>query len=505
MELGDTTRIPVLIGVGQINDRPATGEEGLDSLGLMIAAARRAGADAGSDILDRTDWLGVVNQISFPELTGTLVEGITQALGITPSQARETPSPTGDSPILLINEAANAIGEGNANIALIVGAEALRTAGMRKKEAALAASDAPQKKKGPYPKRTPVTPEPRHLYGLITPTDVYPLFENAARNAWGQTMDQAQAESGLIWANMSGVAAQTESAWIREPRSAQDIVTLSADNRPIAFPYTKFQVANAAVNQGAAVIVTSLAVAQKAGIAEHRLVYIGKGAAAHEAEDPLMRPDYASSASMQVSLARALELNGLGIDDIDHLELYSCFPVVPKMARRVIGAEADQQMTMFGGLTFGGGPIGNYMTHAAACMVETLREHGTNGLLFANGGYATHNHTIVLTRTPQPEGTFPQQFDFQAEADALRGDVPSITLDYTGPARIETYTILYDRTGAPRHGVVVARIDGGSRTLAAVPAQDTQTIARLESGGNALIGATGQIIKTGDRNLWQFD
>ena len=280
MELGDPHRIPVIIGTGQINDRPATGAEGLDSLGLMIAAAKAAGEDAGSDLLARTDWLGVVNQISFPKLTGTLVRGLSEALGIKPDFARETPSPTGDSPILFINEAANAIGEGKASIALIVGAEALRTAGMRKKEAALAAKDGPAKKKGPYPPRTPPTPEPRHLYGLITPTDVYPLFENAARAQYGQSLAEAQAESGTIWAGMSRVAAQTEGAWIRQERSAEEIVEVTADNRPIAFPYTKFQVANAAVNQGAALIVTSLAVARDAGIAEDRIIYVGKGAAA---------------------------------------------------------------------------------------------------------------------------------------------------------------------------------------------------------------------------------
>ena len=505
MQLGDPNRIPVIIGSGQVNDRPATGAQGLDSLGLMIAAAREAGKDAGGGLLDQTDWLGIVNQISFPELTGTLIGGIKDALGIDPGFARETPSPTGDSPILLINEAANAIGEGKASVALIVGAEALRTAGMRKKEAALAAEGAPAAKKGPYPKRTPVEPEPRHLFGLHTPTDVYPLFENAARDSFGQTLEEAQDESGTIWAGMSRVAAQTESAWIREPRTARQIIEMSEDNRPIAFPYTKFQVANAAVNQGAAVIVTSLAAAQAAGVPDDRIVYVGKGAAAHEAEDPLMRPDFASSASMNVSLERALELNDIGIEQIDHLELYSCFPIVPKMARRVLGVDADRQITMFGGLTFGGGPIGNYMTHAAACMVDALRESGTNGLLFANGGYATHNHTILLTKTPQPEGTFPQEFDFQAEADAARGEVPAVVLDYEGPARLETYTILYDRSGAPKQGVIVARIDDTRRTLALVPATDAQAIERLSAAAPGLIGAAGQVSKAGTQGHWSFD
>lgn len=504
-ELGDPKRIPVIIGCGQINDRAATGAEGLDSLELMVAASRAAGADAGEGVLDQTDWLGIVNQLSFPKLTGTLIEGISSALGLSPHTARETPSPTGDSPILLINEAANAIGRGEANVALIVGAEALRTAGKRKAEAAAAAvASGKETKKGPYPKRAPITQEPRHHYGLITPTDVYPLFENAARARYGQTLAEAQAESGTIWAGMSDVAASNDNAWISQSRTASEIVEPTADNRPIAFPYTKFQVANAAVNQGAAVIVTSLAVAKAAGVSDDRIVYVGKGAAAHEAEDPLNRPDYASSASMAVSLTKTLELNALTASDFDHLEIYSCFPIVPKMARRVLSIPANRTMTMFGGLTFGGGPIGNYMTHAAASMVEALRTSGTNGLLFANGGYATHNHTIVLTKTPQPAGTFPQDFDFQAEADALRGDVPDMLGNYSGPATLETYTILFDRKGTPKHGVVIARIDAGSRAIALVPPSDIAAIERLMEAAADVHGAQGMLTVHDGRNIWSF-
>ncbi len=506
MSIGDPARIPVIIGGGQINDRAASGAEGMDSLELMIAASRAAGSDAGAGILEKTDWLGVVNQISFPALTGALVSGICDALSIAPAFARETPSPTGDSPILLINEAANAIGKGEAKAALITGAEALRTAGKRKAEAAAAAAQSGEaRRKGPYPPRTPPTPEPRHLYGLMTPTDVYPLFENAARAAWGQSLENAQAESGEIWAHMSEVAAQNPAAWIRQSKSAEGIAKPSADNRPIAFPYTKFQVANAAVNQGAAIIVTSLAVAQEAGVPDAHLVFVGKGAAAHEAEDPLNRPDYAASASMIVSLQKALELNDLQISDIDHLELYSCFPVVPKLARRVLGIPASTQMTVFGGLTFGGGPIGNYMTHAAASMVEALRRGGTNGFLFANGGYATHNHSIVLTKTPQPEGTFPHNFDYQSEADAMRGETPAMQLEHSGPANLETYTVLFDRTGKPKQGVVIARVNDTARTIAAVPAEAADTIARLLSGQNDLIGAHGTVDRQDGRNVWRFD
>jgi acetyl-CoA C-acetyltransferase len=497
--LGDLTRIPVIVGCGQVNDRAGIGAEGLDSLGLMIAAARAADQDAGDGLLAQTDWLGVVHQLSFPQLTGKLVSGLSDALGITPANARETASPTGDSPILLINEAANAIGSGSAKVALIIGGEALRTAAGRRAEAAPLASANAQE---PYPRRLPIHSDIRMRYGLITPTDIYPLYENAARPAYGQTLAEGQVETGLIWANMSRVAARNPAAWIQKPRSAAEIVEPSEDNRPIAFPYNKFMVANASVNQGAGVIVTSLSIALKAGIPDDQIIFIGPGGAAHEDENPLHRADFASSPSAQVSIRRTLSLNGLLAKDIDHFELYSCFPSVPKMARRILGLPANAAMTVVGGLTFGGGPIGNYMTHAAACMVDTLRLSGTHGLLFANGGYGTHNHTILFTRQPQKAGTFPQDFDYQSEAEDLRGSVPVMLEVYSGPAKIETYTVFYDRMGAVRHGIVIARTPSGQRTVAKVMSEDMECISALTSGSAEPVGRTGSVRRDGDINIW---
>ncbi|WP_448661583.1 acetyl-CoA acetyltransferase [Sphingomonas sp. CJ20] len=498
MTVKDEALIPVLIGTGQVEDRPARGIEGLDSGALMAAAARRAGEDAGGDLLARTDWLGIVSQISFPEQGGRLVAFLAEALGIRPHQAQETPQPTGDSPVRLLHAAANAIGSGRAQVALVVGAEALRTAGMRAAELAAAGGAVPPSPFG----RRPKSPELRHRYGLSTPTDVYPLYENAGRAAYRQSLSEGQEETGQIWARLSEVAERNPAAWIRRKRTPEEIVRATADNRPIAFPYTKLMVANASVNQGAALLVTSLAVARAAGVPEQQIVYIGRGAAAQEAEDPLARANYHESPSMTVSLERTLALNGLRPDQLDHVELYSCFPCVPKMARRVLGWGLDRPASVFGGLTFGGGPIGNYMTHAAASMALALRTRGTYGLLFANGGYATHNHSIVLTRIPQPAGTFPQNFDVQAEADAARGPVPPLDPGYAGPATVETYTVLYDREGAARFGVVLGRTPDGRRAIARVPGDDARTIAWLTAGIHEPVGQPGQVVAEGELNRW---
>lgn len=495
----DPSRIPVIVGVGQVNDRPSDPFAGLDSLGLMAAAARRADEDAGGGWLERIDQLAVVDQMSFREL-GDVSPALAQQLGASPRLCSKTKYPMGTSPILLLHEAANRIAAGEIEVALIAGGEALRTAAQR------AAAQAGDKASDHNVMRTVTqraTPDYRQRYGLAAPVDVYPLYENATRAAWGQTLDEAQRESAEIWARMSEVAAATKSAWLRKPVSAEIVLAVSAENRPIAFPYTKLMVANSSVNQGAAFIVTSLSAARARAVAEDRLVYVGQGAAADEPGDILKRDRYDRSPSMEVSLRRTLELNQLTAADLDYAELYSCFPCMPKMARRTIGWPLEKPVTVFGGLTFGGGPIGNYMSHAVACLVERLRESGRHGFLFANGGFATQSHSIVLTRDAARALTAPQAFDFQAEADAARGPSPALAPDYEGQATIETYTLFYDRHGAVRSGVVVARTPQKARFLAKVTNDDGEAISFL-TAASGQIGASGRATREGEDTIWRM-
>lgn len=499
--MNDATRIPVIVGVGQVNDRTDDPFAALDPVALMIAALRAADADAGGGWLARLASLAVVDQISFRDLN-PVVDRVAEGAGAVPAHRFQTAMPMGDSPVRLLNEAADRIAGGDDIVAAVVGAEALRTAARR---AAALAGDTPADHNAMRTRHRSRAPGYRQLYGLTAPVDVYPLYENATRAAWGQTLAEGQAESAQVWSLFSQVAASEPGAWIRTPRTPEEIATSSDDNRPIAFPYTKLMVANSSVNQGAGFIVASLAAARAAGLSDDRLVFVGQGAAAHESDDVLARDRFDRSAGMQVSLEETLRANALTIDDIDLIELYSCFPCVPKMARRIVGWPADRPASVFGGLTFGGGPIGNYMSHAVAAMVTRLRGDGRHGLLFGNGGFATHNHSIVLSRDPAIAVAARIPFDRQAMADARREPAPAIEPDFEGPATIETYTILYDRAGAVRHGVIVARTPAGCRLLAEVPPDDAASIRLLSAGAVDLIGAAG-VIASGDdqRSRWRF-
>ncbi len=173
------------------------------------------------------------------------------------------------------------------------------------------------------------------------------------------------------------------------------------------------------------------------------------------------------------------------------------------MARRVLGWPVDKPVTVFGGLTFGGAPVANYMSHAVAEMAARLRGTARHGLLFANGGILTTNHAIILSGAPLP-ASFPQDFDVQSEADAARGVAPVIDEAHTGPVTVESWTVFFRRDGQPERGVVVARTPQGHRTLAEAPADDTALIAALTDGRIDPVGQSGTIAADGEARRFAF-
>lgn len=487
----DATRIPVIIGVGEINDRPESLETAMDSVALMAEAARRADADAGGGALAQADYIAIVPQISYRELDER--ELLPKALGLSGVRLDPKIKPHGNAPLLLLSNAANAIGRGEASVCLVVGGEALRSAAQRvagKGDTVINGGS------------RAIAQGLQQRYGLYAPSDVYPLYENATRAAWEQTLAEGQAETGVIWSNLSHVAAQAEGAWLKKPRTPDEIIEVTLDNRPIAFPYTKLTVANSSVNQGAALLVASLAKARELGISEDRIVFVGAGAGASEADDLFARESFAATAAMRATMDQALRRNGLASGDVDSVDLYSCFPVVPKMARRLLDIPAERPLTVHGGLTFGGGPLANYMMHAAAAMVRDLRGSAHAGLLYGNGGFCTDHHAVVLADHPLPGVVFPQDHSCQAEADAMRGAIPVIGDDFEGPVTLETYTVLYDRSGAPTHGVVISRDPRGNRVLARIPPDDATTLAFLTDGNEEPVGTAGRTAREGEALRW---
>jgi acetyl-CoA C-acetyltransferase len=487
-------RIPVIVGVGEIRDRPSDLAKGLEPLALMAEALKSAERDAGAGLLTHVDSLDVVNFVSWRY--SDPAQQLCGRLGIAPSRAVYGPV-GGESPVRYLHEAALRIARGESQVAAICGAEAQSTAA-KAETAGIDLPWTPYAHDAPAPVRGASFQHPMSVaLGVARPMTAYPFYDAATATHWGQTPREALAESGDLWSRYAATAAQNPEAWIKRAVTADEIITPTPDNRLIAWPYTKLMVANPTVNQGAAILITSLAAARAAEIAENKLVHVWGGAWASEPRDFLNREQYHRSDCQDAVLEAAMDIAGGNGATFDALELYSCFPCVPKMARRTLGLGVDVQPTVTGGLTFFGAPLNNYMTHAACAMVRQVRSGAGLGLLYGQGEYVTKHHALVLS-SRRPEHALSQDTSVQAEADRRRGPVPAVVTDASGPGTVETFTVIYGRAGEVQHGVVVLRTADGSRTLARVAADDAQTIARLTSLDRSPIGEIGQISKAED-------
>jgi len=486
--------IPVIVGVGEITDRPKEITEGLEPLALLEQALRRAEADSGGTLLGEIDSLDVVNFLSWryrdPE------KQLSARLGIQPAHAYYGPV-GGESPIRYLHEAAQRIARGECSVAAVCGAEAQSTA-TKAQRAGIDLPWTPFAHDVEEPKRSAAFQKPMAIkLGVFRPITVYPLYEAATSAHWGQTPSEALAESGRVWSTYSSVATQNPNSWLKKTYTADEITTPSPDNRMISWPYTKLMVANPTVNMGGAILMTSLAKARAAGIAEEKLIYPWGGASAEEPRDYLIRDQFFESHSQNAVLRAVMNLVGGDGRSFDAIELYSCFPCVPKMARRTLGLGADMQPTVTGGLTFFGAPLNTYMTHAACAMVRKLRSGGQSGLLYGQGGFVTKHHALVLSRQT-PKESLSQDSSVQADADRHRRKVPEFVTEASGKGTVESFTVIYSGKGDIEHGVVMIRTADDARALARVPAADATTIAHLQNLNRTPVGSPGDIVTAED-------
>jgi acetyl-CoA C-acetyltransferase len=496
------TRIPVIVGVGEISDHPSDLADGLEPLALMVEALKRAEQDSGAKLLREIDSLDVVNFLSwrYRDPAAQLSAG----LGITPTHAHYGPV-GGESPIRYLHEAAQRIARGECSVAAVCGAEAQSTA-TKAERAGIPLPWMPFAHDAPEPLRGANYQKPMAMrLGVAKPVTVYPFYEAASAAHWGQTPRQALQESGDLWAAYSAVAAQNPNAWLKRAFTPDALTRATPDNRLIAWPYTKLMVANPMVNQGAAILLTSLEKARAAGIAEDRIIHIQGGASAEEPRDYLDRDQYAESHAQNAVLQAAMALAGGNGLSFDAIELYSCFPCVPKMARRTLKLGADMQPTVTGGLTFFGAPLNDYMAHAACAMVRKLRGGAELGLLYGQGGFVTKHHALVLSRRA-PRQVLAQHTSVQAEADRHRQPVPAFVTEAGGKGTVESFTVIYGRGGDTEHGVVILRTADNARALARVPAHDGATLAHLTHMDRTPVGTSGDIHATDDGILeWRAE
>lgn len=490
-------RLPVIIGIGEYVERPENIEKSLEPLEMMARALTVASEDGDGNCLSKIDSLDVVMPMSwrYSDLTGELCA----KMSISPKRAVLGPS-GGQTPLNYIHDAAKEIAEGRSTVAAIVGGEAQYSL-VSAQRAGQMPPWSPFANDGPNFADTPGAIHPFSLQlGLYLPLNVYTFFEAATATHWGQTPQEAEAETARIFAASAHIAASNPYSWGPTALSGNDILTPTAKNRIVAWPYTKSMVASMNVNQSAAVIMTSLKNALDMGIPEAQCVFITQGAGANEPRDFLARANYYESPA-QDAVLKALKTEKSGTEAV---ELYSCFPVVPKMARRVLGRNPETPTTVTGGMSFFGAPLNNYMTHAACAMVRKIRGGEPTGLLYGQGEYVTKHYGLRLASQPADPALLFVGDDTQAIADNARGKVPDIVQDAEGFAEVESFAILSNRDGSPSHAAIMARLETGERTLARIEGADAEAMAWLKDKARYPIGDKGRLVKSDKSpSTWQ--
>ena len=458
-------RTPVIVGGGQVVQRIDEGE-GREPVDLLAEAFRAAEADAGAarPVAAAADSVRVVQILSWRYRDpGRLVA---ERLGASPGHTLYTGS-GGQLPQVLVARAALDIQAGRADVVLVGGAETwrsrtrVRSAGGHRTWARQSDDVEPSE----LIDADPGFSHPAELdAGVVMPVQQYPLIESALRARAGRTPAEHERVVAGWWSGFSRVAAANPNAWNQTAYSPDELLATGPDNRMVALPYRKRWCSNNQVDMAAGVIVCSVSQARGSGVPRDRWVFPLAGAAAN---DPLVseRVDLARSPALRAAGRRALEMAGVGIDDVTHVDLYSCFPSAVGLAAGELGlplGDDERPLTMTGGLAFAGGPWNNYVSHALATMVERLRAvgQGTIGLVTGLGGFAT-KHAIVVYGTDPPAAGF--RWD---EIDGAVSGRRQVAEAYRGPAPIETWTVMYGRDGEPETGIATLITPDGRRTWA---------------------------------------
>jgi acetyl-CoA C-acetyltransferase len=283
---------------------------------------------------------------------------------------------------------------------------------------------------------------------------------------------------------MTSVAAKNPFAWFPIERSVNELITATPDNRMVGYPYTKYMVSIMDVDMAAALLLTTHAKADSLGVPADKRVYLRGWAYATDPAYLAQHQDLSASAAMRAASSEALRRAGAGIDDVAHIDFYSCFASSVNVALDALGLAQDDRrapFTVTGGLPFSGGAGSDYMTHSITAMAGVLREDpGALGLVSGVGMHMQKHCYGLYSTTPgpiEPPGPLPEQ-----------PRVP-ITDTHTGAAADATYTVAHGRDGAPQSGLFICDLPDGSRVYAR--SEDAELLARAEQ--EELVGTTLQL------------
>ncbi len=463
-------RTPVIIGVGQYNHRADGLDDALEPVALMERAVREASAeDAGLDgpPSARLGARGQRHRLALPQ-PRTIPRRPTRHRHGPEVPNSPSPTPGGNSPQSLVNRTALDIAAGDVDVAILAGAEAFRTFMRARKEGV----------KLDWPKGAEDDDRPSAISarnstmnlhaetgrGIVMPVQIYPMFETALRAAAGRTVDGAPGYLGRLWSDLSHVAAGNPNAWIQDPKTPDEITTIGPKNRMVGFPYPKLMNSNSDVDQGAALIMCSVEAARRLGRRRGPLGVPAAGTDCHEHDHVSHRDTFARTPAIELGGARVSQLAGVTIDEVELLDLYSCFPAAVQLGAQSLGVDLyERQWSRTGGLPFAGGPWNNYPMHAIATIVGELREQRERPRPRVGQRRLRHQALIRRLRHHTTCRRLPLRIHRRTRSTRSHDATSRARRDAAGPADIEAYSVMFSRDGEPETALASCLLGDGRR------------------------------------------
>lgn len=484
-------RTPVIVGVGQFTERiDLPGYRGMSAVELATEAARAAVADTGADADAVAAAIEVFAGLRQFEICTPFSEA---PLGCSDNYPRSVAARIGADPVRavleplgghgsqkVVTEFCGAIAAGSAEVVLVLGSEngsTLRHFAQREDKPDHSEQIGGQLEDRGYGFEQYMN-EYTATHGLTGAPVQYGLLDNARRARRGASVADYRRDMAELFAPFSAVAAKNPLASSPVERSAEELATVTPENRMICDPYPRLMVARDQVNQGAAVLIMSVAAARRLSVPERNWVYL-RGHADLVEQSLLDRTDLGNSVSAELAVAEALRVAGIGLADVSTFDLYSCFPFPVFSVCDSTGLAPDDPrgLTLTGGLPFFGGPGNSYSLHGIAETVQQMRDQpGHFGLVGANGGVMS-KYSVGVYSTQPGDWTPDRSADLQAQIDAL----PAIAVSRhpNGPATIETYSVRHDWPTTT--GIIIGRLDAdGSRFMAMTT--DADLLALMTDG-----------------------
>lgn len=465
-------KTPVLVGIGVSQQRFEDPAEAAQVYQLMTEAVETAAVDAGSEhLLADADVIYVPEGIwKYSDPARLIAEDIGAA------KAKTVFAEIGILQQSLIGDACRRIAAGELDIAIVAGGEA-KYRDLRSKITGVELSDLEQVGVEPDTKLSPaaeIWSQIEANAGLGMPVGFYAILESALRHARGQSVEDHRDQVAAMYEGFSRVAVANPNAWNRQPVSAAQIRNPGDKNKMLAFPYTKYHNSQWNVDQAAGLIFCSVEKARELKIPEHKWVFPLASTESNHMVNASQRRELHGSPGARIAGKRALAAGDVTVEQLDYLEMYSCFPSAVQIYARELNIDLSQELTVTGGMTFGGGPLNNYVLQSTCRMAELLREDpGTVGLVTSVSGMLTKQGFGLWSSQAGSKGF--EYADVTEEVSAA-DEVLELVDGCEGEATIAGYTVLFNGDD-PARGVAVCDLPDGKRTV--VFSEDAQAMARM--------------------------